>query len=102
MQSTQTAVEALSRIPEARLLAEPRGATDAAYDALKGVTFDGIAVRAQAVVAKGARVPVVVCIAQSAARSNEVPAGDNAVVIVNRVDGAGAWSVPVYPRRPEK
>jgi hypothetical protein len=101
MQSTQTAVDALSRIPEARLLADPSDATEAAYDALQGVTFDGIAVRAQAVVAKD-RVPVLVCIAQSAARSNEVPAGDNAVIIVNRVDGAGAWSVPLYPARSEK
>jgi len=102
MQSTQTAVDALSRIPEARLLGAPSDATDAAYDALQGVSFDGIAVRAQAAVANDARVPVLVCIAQSAERSSELPAGDNAVVIVNRVDGVGAWSVPVFPRRPEK
>jgi hypothetical protein len=105
MQSTQTAVDALSGIPDARLLAaEPGEATEAAYGALQGVAFDGIALRAPAAVARDAhsRIPLLVCISQSAARSGETPPGDNAVVIANRVDGAGSWIVPVYPRRPEK
>jgi hypothetical protein len=64
----------------------------------KGVSFDGIAcARASGRSRTTPGWPVLVCIAQFGGAQQRAPAGDNAVVIVNRVDGGPArGAFPVY------
>ncbi|MGZ5091458.1 MAG: hypothetical protein ACXWCY_18205 [Burkholderiales bacterium] len=105
MQTVEVAVDALSRIPDATLLSAPPDQTvDAVYTALAPIRFEGIALRAPAIVTtrQHSAMPVFVAIAHSASRQAQVAPGDNAIVIVNRIHGPQPWIVPLFPPRPAK
>lgn len=104
VQTNQAAIEALSRIQDARLLTANAGdAEDEAYNALRRVSFDGIALRVPSAVPRDrVDVPALVALSQSASRESQLPAGDNAVVVVNEVGGSKVWTAPLYRSNPAK
>jgi hypothetical protein len=100
MQTHQQVVEALARITDEALLGTPRDdLVERAYQALDGVSFDGIALRAPQRIdlPKNASAPILLVAAQDAQRAGGVPLPANAFFLITHVGPGGQAVSPAFP-----
>jgi len=100
MQTTQQIIERLGQIDDATLVgADEPQLLQQAYRTLVFTEWEGLVLRAPAAVDLGRDpgLPILAAWSHGANREREVVLGDNAVVVVNRVDGKGRWVTPLFP-----
>jgi hypothetical protein len=105
MSDSTQATEVLRGIDEGQLLGGSEGTLVAdAYRLLAKVRWNGIALRVPSMVNLGSAqaVRIVVAVAQTAARQQEVVLGNNAVIITNGLDEFGRASTRLFPEPESK
>ena len=100
MQTRPQALAALTELDDSTLL---RGSSSEvvqkAYRLLSRIRWEGLVLRAPgtADTTKTTGFPILVAFSQSGTRGRQVKPGNNAIVVVNRLDGKGVWIVPMFP-----
>ena len=100
METHQEIVAALAGITDEALLVSPTGeVVNKGYRALDRVRFEGLALRAPALVdmQQHAAVPLLFVVEQGAERPRQVPLPQNAFFLVTRVGPGDRWMTPAFP-----
>lgn len=100
MQSQKEIVDALAQISDENMLGmSAQDLIRSGYKALKGLRFDGLALRVtkHIEIGKHSSAPALIAMGQGAERPRQVPLPNNACFVVTRIGQGESWVSPAFP-----